>query len=502
MNYNDYKAAVDRLRQLDLPDNDDKCKLMYGSTCYLPTNPAVRADKVLIYDAEHDQTPATVKWIVGNFGGEWKHGNCLELKNFQVWDHADEGVVILDMGHSEIENPTRGDVLTALRLFKKGRCVMDINTALGMVSERPLQVGDEVAELREQLADVTRERDEARREVNELAELLLQEKNKLATVQAQLTDWMDTAEALYKAVPVAYERGQLPENGKRKPSEMVKEYLAELQAEAAAMRNLADDVYNLTTCYPRPNDDNGYELSNRVTLAFKKIIEGTAGRELLDEMQRKEERIKELEAECESSHKAYEKVSEAHDRLWRKCNAAKLAYIATLRGKIDPAWFGERSPVWQYRKHSGNKAVFRGYDGIDCATLKCFDGSWKPSLYKTWQACCDDPATYPCDENGKRIEEVKMPSMEELDELCTEPCKEWRDDRSFADEDYDKRIADLERQLTEHKRDAELCRELRALLSGVDPLQAECDVRVVVKTEDDSGRFLDVMKAIRDGGAK
>lgn len=66
----------------------------------------------------------------------------------------------------------------------------------------------------------------------------------------------------------------------------------------------------------------------------------------------------------------------------------------------------------------------------------------------------------------------------------------------------DERIADLERQLAEHSRDAELCRELRALLSGVDPLQAECDVRVVVKTEDDSGRFLDVMKAIRDGGAK
>lgn len=55
----------------------------------------------------------------------------------------------------------------------------------------------------------------------------------LAEKQSELTDWMDTAEALYKAVPEAYRRGQLPEYGKRKPSDTVREVLAELEQQIA-----------------------------------------------------------------------------------------------------------------------------------------------------------------------------------------------------------------------------------------------------------------------------
>lgn len=121
VNYNDYLAAVERLRQLDLTDNDDKCKLIYGSTCYLPTNPAVRADKVLIYDAEHDREPASVEWLEG-IGGKRIDavGNTLVkfCEFITVWK-VDSGLLLTMHGMEMLTNPTRGDVLTALRLFKK-----------------------------------------------------------------------------------------------------------------------------------------------------------------------------------------------------------------------------------------------------------------------------------------------------------------------------------------------------------------------------------------------
>ena len=49
----------------------------------------------------------------------------------------------------------------------------------------------------------------------------------------KLRDWMDTADALYRAFPEAYQRGQLPENAKRTPSDMVREELTALRADLA-----------------------------------------------------------------------------------------------------------------------------------------------------------------------------------------------------------------------------------------------------------------------------
>jgi len=120
VNYNDYLAAVERLRQLDLTDNDDKCKLIYGSTCYLPTNPAVRADKVFIYDAEHDSEPASVEWL-REVLGEPVEECCDEIayKQCTLWLDDDGSLQSIGFDCSTFINPTRGDVLTALRLFKK-----------------------------------------------------------------------------------------------------------------------------------------------------------------------------------------------------------------------------------------------------------------------------------------------------------------------------------------------------------------------------------------------
>ena len=115
VNYNDYLAAVERLRLLDLPDNDDKCKLIYGSTCYLPTNPAVRADKVLIYDAERDQTPASVEWLREVLGPEPDVDEVWLVNGRYVAWYGESMALFL----GDIKLTTRGDVLTALRLFAK-----------------------------------------------------------------------------------------------------------------------------------------------------------------------------------------------------------------------------------------------------------------------------------------------------------------------------------------------------------------------------------------------
>lgn len=177
-----------------------------------------------------------------------------------------------------------------------------------------------VDDLMAKLDAATRERDEldatnksmSRLNVNAVAyiekveEKLAQAREQLEAVQAelveaerQLTDWMDTAEALYKAVPVAYERGQLTENGSRKPSEMVKEYLAEVRAEAAAMR----EVIEMITVHRRVTI---YGAADAWRDKAEKALSGTAGRDLLDEVRRKDERIKELEAELADTKAAIE----------------------------------------------------------------------------------------------------------------------------------------------------------------------------------------------------
>ncbi len=60
MNYQDYLAALDRLRRVK---TDEPLSEIYGKPLVCPED--IRADKALIYDAEHDDTPATVEWLRG-----------------------------------------------------------------------------------------------------------------------------------------------------------------------------------------------------------------------------------------------------------------------------------------------------------------------------------------------------------------------------------------------------------------------------------------------------
>lgn len=67
-------------------------------------------------------------------------------------------------------------------------------------------------------------------------------RRQLEVMTRQFNDWFDTAVALYKAVPEAYRRGQLPEYGKRKPSDTVREVLAELEQQIADQDSALADV--------------------------------------------------------------------------------------------------------------------------------------------------------------------------------------------------------------------------------------------------------------------
>lgn len=119
----DYIAAKERLRLLDNPRDDDRAKEVYGKTCYLPSNPAVRADKATVYDFEHDTRPASVEWLreVVCKQDEYGCGAMYFHISRDVGVCVDpDGMVAVAIDYiNRFANPTRGEVLTLLRLFKE-----------------------------------------------------------------------------------------------------------------------------------------------------------------------------------------------------------------------------------------------------------------------------------------------------------------------------------------------------------------------------------------------
>jgi len=108
VNYNDYKAAVERLRKVATKES---LLAVYGN-CQNPYM-EVRFDKATIYDAEHDQTPATVDWLRGLPSHLCYINISVRLDGIRIMISDNE------CGDIKLLNPTRGDVITALRLFGK-----------------------------------------------------------------------------------------------------------------------------------------------------------------------------------------------------------------------------------------------------------------------------------------------------------------------------------------------------------------------------------------------
>ena len=110
--YQEYRAAVERLRRVA----SESASGVYADVF-------VDSDKLTIYDAEHDQTPASVEWlrdVLGEPNGEF--GNMIIWRLSASVEIRVVGSLVRFMANIVSEmcrNPTRGDAMTALRLFKK-----------------------------------------------------------------------------------------------------------------------------------------------------------------------------------------------------------------------------------------------------------------------------------------------------------------------------------------------------------------------------------------------
>lgn len=123
MNYHDYKAAVERLRMIQYGHDPVS---VYGCDSENEAN----ADKVFIYDAEHDQTPATVEWLREVGGVErdamGMHCGCdisIRFGGVDYWfrDGRYMAASLACDWKSDLHltNHTRGDVLRLLGVFAK-----------------------------------------------------------------------------------------------------------------------------------------------------------------------------------------------------------------------------------------------------------------------------------------------------------------------------------------------------------------------------------------------
>jgi chromosome segregation ATPase len=236
-----------------------------------------------------------------------------------------------------------------------------------------------------------------------------------------LPPWMD-----------AYER---IEQHRAKIDELT-EQLATVEAEAAAMRALLMRWRGGIERSPLIQFNQEAELR-----LIDNATDTTAGRDMLAEMRRKDERIAELESRWKRSFK-----EEARQRS--KCRTAKAALVeareriaelerhvveaeaaitelqATPPKEQEPKGTHKESLVrcnadgspltceeirqeqdgtkpveWQYRTRGAS--VFR-YNGSDFTVFSNGVGWVNPITYINWQACVDDPSTYPCDEHGER----------------------------------------------------------------------------------------------------
>ena len=110
MNYNDYTAAVEWLRIMQESGPAKAYGLGPSMAAY-----EVGHDKVLIYDAERDQTPASVEWLREVLGPEPDVDEVWLVNGRYVAWYGESMALFL----GDIKLTTRGDVLTALRLFAK-----------------------------------------------------------------------------------------------------------------------------------------------------------------------------------------------------------------------------------------------------------------------------------------------------------------------------------------------------------------------------------------------
>jgi len=354
--------------------------------------------------------------------------------------------------------------------------MIDINAALGMTSERPLQVcetcngtgvevtneqygngtyievvcecrlvdppreRDEVAELRERLAIAIADRDSFMESYQKISESMDELKQQLSQVTRERDEYkqragsnqsygVDSGSACgrnYLSVcgfVVAVEGdtqrdsklasrfgspwnkdaiNYVVEQSKEKDGELVtlREQLATVQAEAAAMRRtMTENESRLKDVIRRigVSTTTGW-ITHELNHVLLDIPSGTAGRELLD---RHKAKLAAKDAEIEQERKLSRSCMSQNARLVRKSRTAKTALFEHYRGKIDPAWFGEKSELYKYRTTANPSGViWRTSDGKSCKASMVGHAWITATAYSSWQECCDDKRTYPCNADG------------------------------------------------------------------------------------------------------
>lgn len=123
--YPEYLAANERLRRVESGEEPNEIYHRHADGgC-----PLICDDKATIYDAERDATPATVEWCAKSIGMQQVYPHspsgrtvmCAYGFGAVICLMSDSTIVLRDylpsLLHVRIDNPTRGDVITALRLF-------------------------------------------------------------------------------------------------------------------------------------------------------------------------------------------------------------------------------------------------------------------------------------------------------------------------------------------------------------------------------------------------
>lgn len=333
---------------------------------------------------------------------------------------------------------------------------------------------------------------------------------------------VDGPMSLAKAAEVAIDTLKLSAEKHKLDAEEVGKALTTVQAEAAAMREALFEQppgTSWTSIYTYVSSNATSETANeRVSHWCKAHLENlqrlentTAGRDLQEEMRRKDERIKELEG-YEAELSAVRDLVQKKHHMGGVMHVGMLCVAQAVKDLIEnmpdveaPSMEDDQptpEPVWQYR-NDGSEPIttcWRTRDGVSVEYR--YMGGWEKSdRYPNWQACVDDPATFACDESGERIEE------ENFGQQIVDGLQAFSDKLASGEEIRGTRVTIKDGEVTSEKdvvvipapsADAPLlaiARELREALKGA-PIYEQGGA--VIAYPDKVGKAFDLLCKLRD----
>jgi len=250
-------------------------------------------------------------------------------------------------------------------------------------------------------------------------------------------DWRDTANAIYQAVPEAYQLGQTPEYAKRKPSETVREVVAQLRDNRAAAEADAAEI--------AAKDVRIAELEKLLESRTQDVLDATFDRVFREpdaigdasNVAAKDAEIEELESKLTRNDGHYSRLDAYALRLTRKARTAKAALVATYRGQIDPAWFGEKpvapGPIY-WRLKDVTSSQRNGFADwlLKNGTMYISDedGDWESLPNSTPSQFDNDPECERCNADGSPLTHADTGKVDDA-AMCGK-LREWTKNAVFS----------------------------------------------------------------------